>query len=238
MPHGPRRRRFRTLAGAAAVSALLLLLPLAVVLGQEGSTVSSAPLEVHTAAGVVVKMTTSATPPFVFTPDYISDVLPGENVTIDVTNLGATPHTFTLTSLVNYTLSTSSGNLTSTFLVTHPPLVAVNITAAVGAVTVVSFTAPTQIGVYQWFCTETGHFADGMEGFLGVDESVTPPSTNTGPGLPVFIIAGTIVSLVVIAIVLGFVVGRREGTKHEMPPERLGYPEVPAEPPKEPPRSP
>ena len=32
-------------------------------------------------------------------------------------------------------------------------------------------------------------------------------------------------ALTVIAIVLGFVVGRRKGSEFEMPPERLGYPE-------------
>jgi len=53
-----------------------------------------------------------------------------------------------------------------------------------------------------------------------------------GPGAALFIIIGTIVSLVVIALVLGFVVGRRKGAEHEMPPERLGYPEplAPGEP--------
>ncbi|MCI4365916.1 MAG: hypothetical protein L3K10_07675, partial [Thermoplasmata archaeon] len=51
-------------------------------------------------------------------------------------------------------------------------------------------------------------------------------------GSAVFIIVGTIVVLTVIAIVLGFVVGRRRGAVHEMPPERLGYPEprLPTEP--------
>ena len=40
-----------------------------------------------------------------------------------------------------------------------------------------------------------------------------------------FIISGTIAGLVVLALVLGFVIGRRKGAVHEMPPERLGYPE-------------
>jgi len=53
--------------------------------------------------------------------------------------------------------------------------------------------------------------------------SVTVP--YDGAGAAVFIIVGTIVSLTVVAIVLGFVVGRRRGASEEMPPERLGYPE-------------
>jgi hypothetical protein len=164
-------------------------------------------------------------------------ITPGEAITIDITNLGTLAHTFTLSSLANYTLPTTAGNLTGTFLVTHPPYYSINISSTQGSVTVASFTAPTQIGSYQFFCTETGHFAAGMEGLMGVGISVGPPPPPPGIGTPVFIIAGVIVGLVILAIVLGFVVGKREGSKHEMPPERLGYPEMPPEnPPAMPPR--
>jgi hypothetical protein len=85
---------------------------------------------------------------------------------------------------------------------------------------------------YEFFCTVSGHFQAGMYGFVAFGEALPPNvslgSASPGPGLAVFIIIGTIVSLTVLAIVLGFVVGRREGAVHEMPPERLGYPEPPA----------
>jgi hypothetical protein len=55
-------------------------------------------------------------------------------------------------------------------------------------------------------------------------------SASTDPGVAVFIIVGTIVALVVIALVLGFVVGRRRGSHDEMAPQRLGYPEPPETP--------
>jgi len=63
-----------------------------------------------------------------------------------------------------------------------------------------------------------------MYGFLGVGVNVGPPP---GPPIPwgVYYIAGGVTILVVSAIVAGFVVGKREGSKYEMPPERLGYPE-------------
>ena len=83
--------------------------------------------------------------------------------------------------------------------------------------------------VYEFVCTEPGHFTNGMYGFIAFGENLpgnlTVSATSTDPGAAVFIIVGTIVSLVVIALVLGFVVGRRRGSVYEMPPQRLGYPE-------------
>lgn len=223
-PWGARRRRF---AGAAVVSALLLLLPAALAFHASGIGVSSRPLVVHTAAGTSVTMSVGSNNQFIFTPNDISNVVPGSNVTIVITNLGDVPHTFTLSSLDNYTLPYSGNvNLTSDFLVAHPPLVNKNISGTSGAQVTVQFTAPPKIGSYQFFCTQTGHFAAGMEGFLGVGISVGPPPAPPGVGDAVFIISGVIVGLVILAIILGFVVGRREGATHEMPPERLGYPET------------
>jgi hypothetical protein len=73
---------------------------------------------------------------------------------------------------------------------------------------------------------EPGHFTAGMHVQIGI--GIVPPSSGsgtTGIGAPALIIAGTIAGLVVIALVLGFVIGRRRGPEEEMPPERLGYPE-------------
>jgi plastocyanin len=223
------------MAGAAAISALLLLLPVALAMHVTGS-LGIRPLVVHTAAGTTVSMTVGAGEAFAYAPNAISNVMPGSNVSISITNLGSIPHTFTLSSLVNYTLPYSGNmNLSTVFLVQHPPLVNVNISGVQGSVTSVSFVAPAKIGSYQFFCTQSGHFASGMTGLLGVGITVGPPGPGPGIGVDVFIISGVIVSLVILAIVLGFVVGRREGAKHEMPPERLGYPETPEEPPAKPP---
>jgi hypothetical protein len=236
----PQGRRRRGLVGVLAIAALLLLLPAAFGLAGRGE-IGSRPSVIQTAAGVTIMMSVGPGTALKFSPDAFpmsgqSIISPGEAVTVDITNLGSLAHTFTISSLVNYTLATTSGNLTGTFLVAHPPFFNINISATLGSLTVASFNAPTVIGSYQFFCTETGHFAGGMEGVMGVGETVGPPPPLPSIGLPVFIIAGVVVGLVVLAIVLGFVVGKREGSKYEMPPERLGYPESPPEtPPSNPP---
>jgi hypothetical protein len=111
--------------------------------------------------------------------------------------------------------------------------VSVNVTGS-GDQAHASFTSPGP-GWYEFVCLEPGHFQEGMYGYIAfgmaLPTNLTPASVNTGPGIAVFIISGTIVALVLVAIVLGFVVGQRKGSKFEMPPERLGYPEPPAPPP-------
>jgi plastocyanin len=162
---------------------------------------------------------------FVFTvsPDEIT---PGDTVDLSIVQLDSYSHTFTLMSVANTSLpTTDSASQVNDYVTAHPPLVNITIPTTAGTTTY-TFTAPP-LGYYQYVCLVAGHFQAGMAGFLG--SGVAPPSapSSTGPGAPVFIIGGTIVGLVVIAIVLGFVIGRRRGSHDEMPPERLGYPEPP-----------
>ena len=161
------------------------------------------------------------------------EITPGDTVTVTIVQTSGTQHTFTLLNATdfqfNWTPTTSdSESHINGFLATHPaPLVNVSISATPGTQTA-TFVAPA-FGLYEYLCLIPGHFGAGMWGILGSGEHGSSGGTaDTGPGAPVFIIAGTIAGLVVLALVLGFVVGRRKGSVHEMPPERLGYPEPPA----------
>jgi plastocyanin len=176
---------------------------------------------------------------YAFTPDIINGLPLDTNITVTFTDAGSEFHTFTILS---YEGKTFNNNTTDIDPLAYPTgtnkttglgpgdLVNVNATVAPGQVTKI-FLSPTTAGWYEFVCTEPGHFSLGMYGYVafGVGEVVPagliPTSAQTGPGAAVFIIVGTIVSLTVIAIVLGFVVGRRRGSAFEMPPERTGYPE-------------
>jgi hypothetical protein len=134
------------------------------------------------------------------------------------------PHTFSLLKREGYVIK-SSDSLLGLF---HAYGNFTNLSLNPSAQTTSSFTSPGP-GWYEFVCLEPGHFAEGMYGFvafgMNLPGNLTVGSGASGPGAGVFIISGTIVSLVVIALVLGFVVGQRRGGEHEMPPERLGYPE-------------
>ncbi len=166
----------------------------------------------------------------------IGEVQPGDSVHVTVTQLGTIPHTFTLSPTAGYTFPTTdtASDLTAYFS-SHAPIVNIQVGATTGAKFYANFTAPA-VGVYEYVCTEPGHFPS-MSGLLGSGEAPGSLSTANGPGAPVYIISGTIVGLVILALVLGFVVGKRRGAAEEMPPERLGYPEptpAPTQPPKAP----
>jgi uncharacterized cupredoxin-like copper-binding protein len=86
-------------------------------------------------------------------------------------NLGSLGHTFTLSPLPNYNLS--SANFT-TFFTQHAPLVSIPVPATTGTYNNGSFviTAP---GYYEFICTIPGHFQEGMYGFLYAGVPTPPP---------------------------------------------------------------
>ncbi len=175
---------------------------------------------------------------FMFTPNETEQIPTNATIHVVLTDgdMAGTTHTFTVwkneghqfpagtTDPSNYVYGTGQhqGNLVN-----------VNVTGS-GARAYGNFSVNGS-GWYEFVCSESGHFTLGMYGFLAFGENLPPNLTvglgSTGAGLAVFIIVGTIVSLTVIAIVLGFVVGRRRGSEFEMPPERLGYAEPVAPPP-------
>ncbi|HZY70372.1 MAG TPA: plastocyanin/azurin family copper-binding protein [Thermoplasmata archaeon] len=226
-PHGPTARWFFVAALAS------LLAGLAVTGAGARAPDFAAPASSHPHASVSVTITVGTV--FAFAPASF-EVQPGDSVTLTfvLASDANSPHTFTMSSVANYSFPASETSTQFTqFFASHPPIINLD-SAGAGSTNTTTFTAPAK-GTYEFVCLQPGHFSVGMFGVMGSGVSVTPPSTpSTGPGTGVFIIGGIIAALVITAIVLAFVIGRRRGSVHEMPPERLGYREPPAEPPKTP----
>ncbi|HYA58605.1 MAG TPA: cupredoxin domain-containing protein [Thermoplasmata archaeon] len=172
----------------------------------------------------------SAIAGFAFSPNLIENVPANTTVNVTFTNLDSSDpqHTFTIIGREGWVVPTSytAGQILNLAYGTqYPNKYNVNSTAS-GASYPGTFTSPAP-GWYEFLCTESGHFQQGMYGFIAfgmaLPANLTISTPNTGPGAAVFIIVGTIVSLTVIALVLGFIFGRRKGSESEMPPERLGY---------------
>ena len=158
-----------------------------------------------------------------------NEVATNSTITITFINTVTTPHTFTLSSIQGVAISQSVyANNVSDYFTHHPYYVSQELTSP-GQVTF-NITAPAT-GWYEFVCTISGHFGLGMYNAIGfgvpAPANLTGGGTTVQVGWPVYVIAGTIVGLVVLALVLGFVSGQRKGSRHEMPPERLGYPEEP-----------
>lgn len=179
--------------------------------------------------GAAVSITVSVGDSFSFSLSA-NEVQPGDLVTITLVELGATAHTFTLSPVTNFLFNTSDSTThLLAFFSAHKPLVNLSVNGTIpGERHSQTFVAPAY-GQYEYVCTQPAHFPS-MSGTLGSGEPGSGTTLATGPGWQVFAIGGGIASLVVITIVLAFAIGQRPGAKHEMPPERLGYPEGPSPP--------
>ncbi|MCI4322351.1 MAG: cupredoxin domain-containing protein [Thermoplasmata archaeon] len=222
----------------AALALLLVagLLTISLVPALAAQRPASSPSSgVRASAGTDRWLNVTVTDALVFATS-IDEVQPGDSVHVIVIQLGSSTHTFTLSPTAGYEFpSTDGASDLDSYFSSHAPLVNVQVGATTGGHYFGNFTAPP-VGVYEYVCTQPGHFP-AMAGLLGSGVSPGVLSTTNGPGAPVFIISGVIVGLVILALVLGFVVGKRRGSADEMPPERLGYRE-PAVTSAEPPHAP
>jgi uncharacterized cupredoxin-like copper-binding protein len=174
----------------------------------------------------------TATTTYSYTPNTFEQVPTNSTITVSLTDAGAIAHTFTIIGREGWVIPSSiSSTDFSNLVYGKSPAVLFNLNISGAGTLTGTFTSPGP-GWYEFVCTEPGHFLSGMYGFIAfginLPSNLTVSSGTPGPGAALFIIIGTIVALVVIALVLGFVVGRRKGAVHEMPPERLGYAEPPA----------
>jgi plastocyanin len=199
-----------------------------------GSLRGASPTVVQGHGSETVLITVSTA--FQFSPSSFV-VTPGDSVTLTVEQLDNVEHTFTLSAVANFSFNQNVNTTADlqNFFAAHPPLAYFQINSTPGEKQSTTFTAPP-LGVYEYVCEIAGHFQAGMFGFMGSGVSVGT-TTSTSVPTALYYITGGIAGLVVLAVVLGFVVGKREGARHEMPPERLGYPE-PAPPAQNPPTPP
>lgn len=157
-----------------------------------------------------------------------NELAPGTNITLTFVDTVDAEHTFTLSPVQGVAIPQNVyGTNVSDYFTHHPPYENI-VLSGIGQHQTINFTAPPT-GWYEFVCTVAGHFQLGMYNALGfgvpAPANLTGGGTTVQVGWPVYVIAGTIVGLVILALVLGFVSGQRKGSQHEMPPERLGYPE-------------
>jgi hypothetical protein len=212
----------------AVVASVLLLFSGATALGAIKSARAEG-VQVDTSGNLAV----TAAAPFTFIMSSYEQVPANATINVTFTDADTIAHTFSILDRQGYVIP-STADL-SQMVTTYGLVFGINASGP-GTVTG-SFVSPGT-GWYEFVCLEPGHFENGMYGFIAFGENLpanlTVSTPSMGAGAAVFIIVGTISALVVIAIVLGFVVGRRRGSEFEMPPERLGYAEPPAAPANEP----
>jgi len=190
-------------AGATGrvVVALLALLVALLVPG----TVAAAALSPMTPSGQVEPAATSetvnitATSDLSFVPDSFT-VLPGETVHLIVTQAADFEHTFTLSSLVNYSVpSSDTPSELAAFFNAHAPLVNLSLGSTPGSLHPFNFTAPSVPGTYEFVCLV--HFP-AMTGVMTDSASAPTGSGSSGPSTLEIVAIGAVVGAVVIVAVV------------------------------------
>jgi uncharacterized cupredoxin-like copper-binding protein len=167
-------------------------------------------------AGPGTTLETNATTGLSFVPSLLGVQPTHYPVAVDVlvTNVGALPHTFTIESQPNVTLSPTS--FYATFKAA-PPAANVSVPNP-GSTAWANFTL-TKPGVYEFICEVLGHFSNGMFGFLYVGvpvPAIAVPSTEIVA--PILLEGGgALLGLGVVLVIAATLTGRfpaRAGTAY------------------------
>ncbi len=174
-------------------------------------------------AGGSASISIAAVPDYGYQPETIGNVPLNAIITVNFTDDDVLPHTFNISSREGFEIPTSynAAQLNKLFS-EYPALYAASV-GYEGATSTGSFTSPSAPGWYEFLCNESGHFAEGMYGFIAFGEPV--PSNLTLPhhgseipttGSPLIAILGGVVIVVVVA---GVVIWRRRRSAYRPPPE-------------------
>ncbi|MCI4373696.1 MAG: hypothetical protein L3K02_08680 [Thermoplasmata archaeon] len=136
------------------------------------------------------------------------------NLDVLVTNTGNLGHTFTLAGQTNVTLTPATY---AAYFVQNPPLVNAMVPGGAGMTVWANFTIGGP-GVYQYICEVSGHFANGMTGFLYV--GVPPPPQPAAPSTAVveswvLVGSGVLLGFGVLAALIASYAGRFPSAPNE-----------------------
>lgn len=122
--------------------------------------------------------------------------------------VGVLSHTFTLSPVPDYNLSSSNY---STFFTQHAPLVNIPVPTSAGSYNNATFVITTA-GYYEYICSITGHFANGMFGFLYVGiPTVVPYVANVSTAIvqsEILVGGGSLLAIGVVLAAAAAVTGR------------------------------
>jgi uncharacterized cupredoxin-like copper-binding protein len=137
-------------------------------------------------------------------------------ITVFFGTLGVLSHTFTLSPLPNYNLS--SANFT-TFFTQHLPLVSIPVPLSAGTYNNGSFVISAP-GYYEYICTVPGHFSSGMYGFLYV--GVAAPAPAVGPAVSTAIVQSEILIGGGSLLAIGLILAAAASVSGRVPPKTSG----------------
>ena len=157
-----------------------------------------------TVGPVFVNLTATASLSFV--PAEIG-VPAGAAVHLRILQAANFEHTFTLSSVANYTFPTADSQADLyAYFAAHPPLVNLSLGSVPGVYHYANFTAPSP-GTYEFVCLVQGHFESGMHGVLTSSSGGASSGSSSALSFTVYLLIGVGVA-VVVAVLAGLVLRR------------------------------
>jgi plastocyanin len=209
--------------GAVAIALVVLLVGgmLALPAGSgDRATTHASP----TAATGSIDMVTSA--PYLFVPDTLEQIPTGANITVTLTNADNLPHSFTISSREGFVIPTSyTPTQLDQLFVTYPAMYSALVSSS-GSQSVGTFESPSAPGWYEFICNVSGHFQNGMYGFIAFGENLpsnlTPPTRVGLGGGNLSAVEIVSAGAVVLLVAIGGAVWYRRRSHRGRPPESLG----------------
>jgi plastocyanin len=171
-------------------------------------------------------ITVAAVADYGYQPDRIQQVATNATITVTFTDESNLPHTFTIIGKEGWVIPSTYSSVQIDNLgygSTPPALFNANVTGSGDQVTG-TFQSPGP-GWYEFVCTVSGHFQNGMYGFVAFGENL--PSNLTAPSRVgvggISPLDAALIGVLFLAFVLGFVVWRRRRSTPKMPPEAVGH---------------
>lgn len=196
-----------TQSAASLMLAGLLALPLFLVVAPAPASAGPINLEVFMEL---------RDPEMRFTPDLIV-TQPGANVTLQLTNVGELPHTFTLYGNVNVPLPLETEEGLVAYYQAQSGNLIIDVRVDPGEERTVNFTAPETVGAYAYACMIPGHARAGMIGTMVVGVVAAPQEEPGGPegvALRAYWIGLLGIFGMVIVILVGYFVIKYESRHH------------------------
>jgi len=188
------------------------------------TSIHPAPLHAATAVhpAATDSITVMATADYHYQPDTFQQVPTSATITVTFSDTDNLPHSFTISSREGFVVPTTyTPTQLDQLFTTYPPLFS-SFVSGPGNQSVGTFQSPTTAGWYEFICNVTGHFQDGMYGFIAFGENLpsnlTPPVRVGLGGSNITPLQAASAGAVVLAIVLVFVVWRRRRSATKVPP--------------------
>jgi plastocyanin len=158
---------------------------------------------------VTASITVTATADYGYQPDTFQQIPVDANISVTFSDMDVLPHSFTISSREGFVIPTTDTPTQLSALFTAYPAIYSVLLGGMGDQYVGTFQSPAAPGWYEFVCNVSGHFQDGMYGFIAFGESLpsnlTPPTRTGLGGASITPLQAGIVGVVVVVVILGMI---------------------------------